>query len=280
MALALLSLFALLAAANAGVLPDFDPRIVNGEDAKLGEIPYQVSLQSTTAKSHFCGGSVIGANYVLTAAHCVVGRTPNALQVVVGTIRWADQTNVHQVEKVIVHENYKPSDSYVNDIALLKVTEHQQRWGKLHFTGHKILTRSNTIKTPFKLGKYISTVPLPNANEPVPAKSPAVVSGWGRLSVGGQIPNTLQKATLEITDQNTCKNAYKRMGMNIYDSYICANDPKATRGACNGDSGGPLVVKGKVVGVVSWSYSCALAKYPTVYTRVASHIPWIKKNAV
>lgn len=256
MALALLSLFALLVAVNAGVLHDFDPRIVNGEDAKLGEIPFQVSLQSTSSKSHFCGGSVIGPNYVLTAAHCVVNRAPNALQVVVGTVRWADQTNVHQVEKVITHESYKVSDSYVNDIALLKT------------------------KTPFKMGKYISTVPLPNANEPVPAKSPAVVSGWGTLSVGGQIPNTLQKAKLEITDQNTCKNAYKSMRMNIYDSHICASDPKATRGACNGDSGGPLVVNGKVVGVVSWSYSCALAKYPTVYTRVASHIAWIKKNAV
>ncbi|KMQ88769.1 mite allergen der f 3-like protein [Lasius niger] len=74
MALTILCLLGLLAFSQAGVLkPYFDPRIVNGEDAKEGEIPYQVSLQDRQISSHFCGGSVLSEYYVITAAHCVEG---------------------------------------------------------------------------------------------------------------------------------------------------------------------------------------------------------------
>jgi secreted trypsin-like serine protease len=51
--------------------PETD-RIVGGDKATEGLIPYQVSLQikRTSGKySHFCGGSYIGDGYVLTAAY-------------------------------------------------------------------------------------------------------------------------------------------------------------------------------------------------------------------
>ena len=37
------------------------------DNAELGQFPYQVSLQQS---SHYCGGSVLSANFVSTAAHC------------------------------------------------------------------------------------------------------------------------------------------------------------------------------------------------------------------
>lgn len=46
------------------------------------------------------------------------------------------------------------------------------------------------------------------------------------------------------------------------------------------DSGGPLIVNGKLVGLVSWSKGCSLTDFPTVYTRVPSHVNWIRKHAV
>merc|ERR1719378_557203 len=45
------------------------PVIIGGSDAKDGEFPHQVSLKRATG-SHYCGGSVIGPQYVMCAAHC------------------------------------------------------------------------------------------------------------------------------------------------------------------------------------------------------------------
>ncbi|XP_031838672.1 chymotrypsin-2-like [Nomia melanderi] len=256
MALALVSLFAVLAVANAGVLFNFDPRVVDGEDAKPGEIPYQVSLQTIKKRLHFCGGSILNSNYVLTAAHCLLFETADNIQVIAGTVDVDDRVSVHKVEKMIVHEKFSMEDSFINDIALLKV------------------------KTPFSISPRVSTVPLPKMSDVIPADTPAIVSGWGALAVNGPAPKKLQKALIFITEQKICKNAYIPMNMTVHDSHICANYPPGEKGACNGDSGGPLTVNGKIVGIVSWSYWCALPNYPTVYTRVTSFLDWIQEHAV
>lgn len=53
-----------------------DNRIVNGQLAYDGQFPYQVGLSLkflTSATNSWCGGSVIGNIWVLTAAHCTDG---------------------------------------------------------------------------------------------------------------------------------------------------------------------------------------------------------------
>lgn len=44
-------------------------RIVGGTAAREGQFPYQVSLRWGGA--HVCGGSIVSASYIVTAAHCL-----------------------------------------------------------------------------------------------------------------------------------------------------------------------------------------------------------------
>lgn len=57
-----------LAAAAPAPQKDNAPLIVGGELAEPGEFPYIVSLQQ--GGSHFCGGVLLSADRVVTAAHC------------------------------------------------------------------------------------------------------------------------------------------------------------------------------------------------------------------
>ncbi|CAD1468906.1 unnamed protein product, partial [Heterotrigona itama] len=183
-------------------------------------------------------------------------KSPSSIKVVAGTINLSKPGSEHPVEKIIIHENYNAADSWRNDISLLKVSK------------------------PFVKSNVISFVTLPSPSDAIKANDVAVVSGWGRLRQGGPTTVHLQRVNILIADQEYCKYIYGKQSYNVYDTQVCAYDPKVEKGSCNGDSGGPLTVKGKLVGLVSWAMGCALTDYPTVYTRVSSHLNWIKEHAV
>ncbi|XP_070161270.1 chymotrypsin-2 [Polyergus mexicanus] len=257
MALTILCLLGLLAFSQAGILkPYFDPRIVNGENAKVGEIPYQVSLQDKYSSFHFCGGSVLSEHYVITAAHCVEGKLASNVKVIAATINLNHPQLTNEVTQIRRHEKYDSSDSWINDVALLKVRD--------------AFVRSAILQ-------YVS---LPPKGHVINANDVAVVSGWGRLWQGGPTTEQLQRVNIVIADQGYCANIYNKMGYNVYPTQVCAYDPRVEKGSCHGDSGGPLTVRGVLVGLVSWANGCASTSYPTVYTRVVSHVDWIKSNAV
>ena len=63
-------------------------KVVSGQTARPHSWPWQVQLRRTTSGSHFCGGSLINDQWVITAAHCVYNRGTSFLNVRLG---WYDK---------------------------------------------------------------------------------------------------------------------------------------------------------------------------------------------
>lgn len=105
-------------------------RILKGSTARLGEFPYQVSLQVKGAKN-ICGGAILSDRHIVTAAHCFANETGyvyNApIKVVAGvsdlrSVPLSRQTV--DIERVYIpHDffHYDKSKHPIGDIAVAKV---------------------------------------------------------------------------------------------------------------------------------------------------------------
>src|SRR5262245_35267023 len=85
-----ISLFSLLSACADDALVDQPPgsdqeEIVGGTATTIDQVPFQVALE-TNSGFQFCGGSILSANWVLTAQHCVTGGNAD-MKVVAGVTR-------------------------------------------------------------------------------------------------------------------------------------------------------------------------------------------------
>ncbi|KAG7197991.1 hypothetical protein KM043_016216 [Ampulex compressa] len=248
-------LLSILAISNGATPNDIQSQIISGEDVDSGEFPYQVSLQYKTSKRHFCSGSILNKDYVLTTARCLYGKKASDIIVVAATLDLEHPRVVHDVEKLNIHESYQSGLIPPKfDIAIIKV------------------------QAPFSKSNGLSFAPLPDPCILILANDDAVLSGWGRAFVGGAMTKILQRISITMSGQNYCEQVYSALGIRIADSMICAHDPNGRKGPCDGDQGGPLTINGYVVGLVSASLGCADPQYPAIYTRVSSFLDWIEKH--
>ncbi|XP_075598915.1 trypsin-4-like [Balearica regulorum gibbericeps] len=103
---------------NAAAAAD---KIVGGYTCAENSVPYQVSLDSGY---HFCGGSLINSQWVLSAAHCYKSR----IQVQLWKNNLALLESTEQLissAKVICHSGYS-SATLDNDIMLIKFAKPAQ----------------------------------------------------------------------------------------------------------------------------------------------------------
>ncbi|XP_033229482.1 chymotrypsin-2-like [Belonocnema kinseyi] len=222
-------------------------RIIGGSVAPEDAFPYQVSLQMYG--SHFCGGSIINSQWILTAGHCLSRAYPLVITVVVGTNNLSKGGSKYRGEKIIVHPKF--SMNYLTgDIALLKVK------GEITFSSK------------------VSPIGLPS-EDVSKADLPVVVSGWGKVSNNGQgLPTELQYLNSKIYNHDSCLS----FSSLISEKNICTFT-KYGEGLCNGDSGSPVVLGDIQVGIVSWGNPCAVGS-PDIHTKVFSYVSWINENAI
>merc|ERR1712156_688805 len=89
------------------------PFCINCSDATLGQFPWQLSLQTT---GHFCGGSILSATALSTAAHC----RKSSYYAIAGTIDNQSGQKI-QTNVFIGHPQYNGS-KIINDFAVGKVS--------------------------------------------------------------------------------------------------------------------------------------------------------------
>ncbi|XP_033834500.1 coagulation factor IXb isoform X1 [Periophthalmus magnuspinnatus] len=247
-----------------------DHRIVGGDEATPGQIPWQVALmdrrQGGDRALPFCGASLLSDVWVITAAHCLIEKDGitirNDFFVRVGehdVHKDEGHERDHSVSVKYIYPNYNYKDSpYDHDLALLRLSEPVQ------LSDHRL---------PICLGPkhFLETI--------VQESSPSLVSGWGRLRFQGPESPTLQKLVVPYVERTTCKESSRER---ITRQMFCAGYTSLQKDSCQGDSGGPHATKYKgtwfLTGIVSWGEECARDGKYGVYTRVSHYYIWIARR--
>ncbi|XP_047995220.1 serine protease easter-like [Leguminivora glycinivorella] len=252
-------------------------RIIGGKTTEIDQFPWTVLLNSKftngrTTAEFSCGGSLISARYVLTAAHCLYDETsrlsdvevylaeydkrtfPRDCMISPGEGRRCIENIAMRAEDVVLHPQYDDT-RLQNDIALIRLK------GTAPYTD------------------YIRPICLPliNVDSPDFSNLPLSVAGWGR---NGRYQSDVKQSTVvHLVPQGECKAHYPHLTRR----HVCAAGHTG-EDTCKGDSGGPLMMlyRGKhfVAGIVSGKRAdspCG-STVPSLYTNVFNYLDWIKAN--
>jgi hypothetical protein len=206
------------------------PYVVGGQEASISQFPWQVFVLVTDTgekRTESCGGSILDATHILTAAHCVdhEGTTTSypasemtviagASEEVPGVRTMPATAQERSVKSFRVHPYYAPQPETKDDVAVLELT------------------------APLQLSAADGTQAIAlvaTGATPAPG-TPLSVSGYGKqLGAETAKPNgRLYSTSLTAISSDACRSY---VGVNSA-VLLCAQS--ATSSPCQGDSGGPL----------------------------------------
>lgn len=253
------------------------PYIVGGIDADVANYPFMASLmfeyesQPNTIYP-FCGGSVLDATHILTAAHCVYDISAFNIANTKVAIDANNAQEMFAVQRVAVKNIYYPSNyndsTLINDVAVLELSQPLPTYT----SSHAAILGDSTAE-----GQGYRAIPAKNFN----------IIGYGRLNsstTNSQVD--FMKATVTYVTPDVC---------DIWANFTTSNKQVCTTGSsfdgsdlvkatCQGDSGGPLVwdnggVKTQI-GIVSFGPSVCgdgALTAQSVFTDVSQYKDWIIK---
>ncbi|XP_070589907.1 plasminogen [Erythrolamprus reginae] len=228
-------------------------RVVGGCVSNPHSWPWQISLRVRYSNQHFCGGTLIHPQWVLTATHCL-DRSPQASYYKVSLGLHTEQGTEPSAQHRYVQKIFK--EPHRTDIALLK------------------------LSSPVKITNEVIPICLPSANTVVAGGTECYVTGWGDTKgTGGE--GFLKETGFPVIENKVC-NRPEFLNNRVGNHELCAGNIDGISDSCQGDSGGPLVCddQGKYVlhGVTSWGLGCARPMKPGVYVRVSHFITWIQNT--
>lgn len=239
---------------------DASIEIVNGEVATECEWKWQVGLWTSAGSKPFCGGMLIAADWVLTAAHCIVFSNFTLAAGDYKPLETSSKEQTRWAKRIVKHPRYDFDWQGSWDFALVQ------------------------LDSPMQLNSCVGTVCLPRSGDVAPDTS-CWITGWGTLRSGGSQPDVLVEAQVETISTADCGSKYGYRSYQITESMLCAQGRSAkgrVTDACQGDSGGPLVCQNggawTLYGATSWGYGCADERYPGVWARVHEALDWIDET--
>ncbi|XP_037809802.1 brachyurin-like [Lucilia sericata] len=229
--------------------------IVDGTQAALGQFPWHVLLRRDAQDELLGAGSIIANKWVLTAAHCVYGRSFVHLEF--GTVNLYFDGLIMNSTKFYIYPQY--NHRYLtDDIALIELPE--------ELTFDQNINAIELVSSIYVSNDFVNEI--------------GIVTGFGWPSnQANNFSEWLLWGNVEVISNEDCAREF--------DENIIENTAMCTIGyagsditPCKGDSGGALVWEnqyGKLVqiGVASFAKVNRCSEFPAAYARVTSFLVYI-----
>lgn len=212
------------------------------------------SNQSNTT-GQFASGTLVHSEWILTAAHSVVGLNPDAIDVLLDTNSLRTGGTRYDVAEVIIHPDYNPN-TFDSDIALLR------------------LSTPVTNITPVEL------VEQGDPDSLAAAGTSSKTLGWSVISDIGSRATRLYEVDNPIVAREAANQPQSYNGQ-VTDKMLAAGQVAGTKDFSQGNSGSPLIVQEDnrflQAGIVSFDAGSIQPNFYGVYTKVSAFTDWIKE---